>query len=170
MITLILPGYSASNKEWADEVAKNLKVEGEIRPVYWDHWEDENQPFNVAEKVSSLTGLIVKQKVNIIAKSAGIAVAVGLIKAIPDQIQKVIICGLPYKGGTSERIEEYKKAFAGFPAEKMIFFQNEKDPLGPFTRVSSLLAQVNPQIEVVSLPRSDHYYPYYKEFQKFISS
>ena len=32
MQTLILPGYSASNKDWVDEVTKTLKVEGIIRP------------------------------------------------------------------------------------------------------------------------------------------
>ena len=54
MQTLILPGYSASNKEWVDETAKSLKVEGTIRPFYWMHWTDETSIFNAQEKAKLL--------------------------------------------------------------------------------------------------------------------
>lgn len=50
MQTLILPGYSSSNRDWVDEVAQNLKVDGIIRPFYWMHWTDESQKFDPQEK------------------------------------------------------------------------------------------------------------------------
>ena len=49
MQTLILPGYSSKNKAWTDEVAKNLKVDGVIRPFYWAHWTDEEVKFDAYE-------------------------------------------------------------------------------------------------------------------------
>lgn len=86
MQTLILPGYSASNKEWVDETAKNLKVEGTIRPFYWMHWSDESSKFDVQEKADLIIKHIKGDKVNIIAKDEGLEVANILKNLIPDQI------------------------------------------------------------------------------------
>lgn len=86
MQTLILPGYSASNKDWVDEVTKTLKVEGIIRPFYWMHWTDENSKFDVQEKAELIVKHIRGDKVNIIAKDEGLEVANILKSLIPDQI------------------------------------------------------------------------------------
>jgi hypothetical protein len=86
MQTLILPGYSALNKDWVDEIAKNLKVEGTIRPFYWMHWTDENSKFDVQEKADLIIKHLKGEKANIIAKEEGIEVANILKSLIPEQI------------------------------------------------------------------------------------
>lgn len=92
MQTLILPGYSSSNKEWVDDVTKNLKAEAimlptdVIRPFYWMHWTDEAQKFNTTEKAELIAKHIRGDKVNIIAKDEGLEIANILKSIIPDQI------------------------------------------------------------------------------------
>lgn len=86
MQTLILPGYSESNKEWVDETAKNLKVEGTIRPFYWMHWTDPNSKFDVHEKAELIAKHLRGEKANIVAKDEGLEVANILKDLLPDQI------------------------------------------------------------------------------------
>lgn len=89
MQTLILPGYSASNKEWVDETAKNLKVESTIRPFYWMHWTDENSKFDVQEKAELIAKHLRGEKANIVAKDEGLEVAKILKSLLPNQIVSV---------------------------------------------------------------------------------
>jgi len=168
MITFILPGYSSGNKDWADEVAKNLKLEGQIRPIYWDHWEDESQTFKPKEKVDLIIRHSKGESINIIAKSVGTLVAALVTKEIPDQIGKIILCGIPTV--SDERLKIFKEAFGNFSSEKIIVFQNKKDPLGSFNEVKEFMTRVNPKINVISKPRSDHHYPYYEEFELFLEN
>lgn len=89
MQTLILPGYSSNNKEWVDETANNLRVEGIIRPFHWAHWRDENVKFDAKEKAELIVKHIKGDKVNIIAKDEGLEVANILKTLIPDQILSI---------------------------------------------------------------------------------
>ena len=86
MQTLILPGFSASNKEWVDETAKSIKSDDIIRPFYWMHWTDENFKFDIQEKAELIIKHLRGEKASIFAKSEGLEIA-NLIKSqIPDQI------------------------------------------------------------------------------------
>lgn len=89
MQTLILPGYSKENKEWVDETAKNLKVEGIIRPFYWMHWTDENSMFDVQEKAELIAKHLRGEKANIIAKDEGFEIANILKSLLSDQIASI---------------------------------------------------------------------------------
>jgi len=89
MQMLILPGFSASNKEWVDQTAKNLKTDGIIRPFYWMHWTDSDSKFDPQEKAELIIKHIKGDKVNIIAKDEGLEVANILKSLIPDQILSV---------------------------------------------------------------------------------
>src|SRR3989339_708172 len=95
MQTLILPGYSSKNKDWVDAVANNLKFDGIIRPFYWMHWTDETKKFNATEKVILIAKHVKDEKLNIIAKSIGTLVCAMTTNLIPDQINKIIFCGIP---------------------------------------------------------------------------
>lgn len=167
MLTLILPGYSANNKLWAEEVAKNLKVGGIVRPLSWDHWEDETQTFKPKEKASLTIGLIAKGSANIIAKSVGTLVAAYIVEEIPEKIEKIILCGVP--SVSEERLKIFKEAFSTFPSEKIICFQNEGDPFVKPDELKKFMGQVNSKIKVISKSRRDHHYPYYVEFNRFLS-
>lgn len=161
MVTFILPGYSSHNQEWIDAVAKNLNVEGEIRPIYWDHWQDESQKFNPEEKGRLLSGLAPQKLVNIVAKSVGTLVASYIIGEIPQQINKVIFCGIPVNDLSAEEIERIKKVIRDL-GDKIICYQNENDPHGSYDQIKGIT-------KAISKPRSDHEYPYYEEFDKFLS-
>jgi predicted alpha/beta-hydrolase family hydrolase len=166
MITFILPGYSPSNRDWADEVAKNLKLDGQIRPIYWDHWEDESQTFKPKEKKDLIVRHAKGDSFNIIAKSVGTLVAALIANEVPSQVKKIILCGIPTV--SDERLKIFQEAFTGFPPEKIIVFQNEKDPFATDEEVKSFMMKVNPKIKVISKERKDHHYPYFDEFQKFL--
>ncbi len=165
MITFILPGYSPGNKQWAEEVAKNLKLNHEIRPLFWDHWENPGKSFNPKKKADEIIDVLMKDKCNIIAKSVGTLVSSYMLQKISDRVSKVILCGIPTV--SEERLEIFKSAFSNFPSENVVCFQNIKDPWATYGEVKEFMSKVNPKISVIEKPRSDHNYPYFEDFQKF---
>lgn len=161
MQTLILPGYSASNKEWVDDVVKNLKVEGTIRPFYWMHWTDENSKFDAKQKAGLIAKHIRGDKVNIIAKSLGTLIVGYLWQIIPTQIEKVVFCGIPVKDITSEELEIVKRCISQMN-DKIIVLQNVNDPHGTFEEVKDF-----GNIRMTS--RDDHTYPFFDKFNEFLN-
>ena len=168
MITIILPGYSKHNKEWAMQTAEKLTVEGEVWPILWEHWRDFNITFSPAEKTESILTIIRNNKVNIIAKSIGTLVAMHLIQKIPEQIGKVILCGLPLTDIDAERKKIYQEALIDFPPERLFCIQNEGDPHGSFSQAVAFLRAISPAINIIGKPQGDHEYFYIDEFQKFL--
>lgn len=170
MVTFILPGGSPHNKTWAEETSREIKAEGEIRPVFWNHWEDPTKAFDPKEKVRLIVDTARVNQINIIAKSIGTLVASYIMEQVPDRIQKVIFCGIPIDDIDEKDKEVYRRVLRGFPGEKILCFQNVDDPHGTFDQIKDLLAKVNPEIKIVSKDRNDHEYPYYQEFQEFLSA
>lgn len=168
MVTLILPGYSAHNKEWVEAVAKNLKLEGEIRPIFWDHWTNPEKHFKPKEKARLLSGVAKGKVVNIIAKSVGTLVATYIALDIPMQLGKIVLCGIP--STSDERLKIFKEAFGNFDPAKIVCFQNERDPFAKPDEIRKFMSKVNPKIKVLSMPRRDHNYPYFEEFQNYLTS
>ena len=168
MITFILPGYSAHNKDWAEEVAKKIEIEGEVRPVFWDHWDDPEKTFNPKKKAQDVIDVLLKDNANIIEKSVGTLVAAHVVQQIPTRIGKVILCGIP--SISDRRKEIFKKTFSQLDGNKIVVFQNSKDPFVTFAEVKKFVQEVNPKIRVVEKPRSDHNYPYTEDFEKFLKS
>lgn len=160
MQTLILPGFSASNKEWVDETAKSIKSDDIIRPFYWMHWTDENFKFDIQEKAELIVKHLRGEKANIIAKSLGTLVASLVCKMIPNQIEKVILNGIPLRNVNPEELEIIKFAIQ-LNKDKIIIFQNNNDPHGTFEEVKGFG-------NVVMKERDDHNYPFFEEFQDFL--
>jgi pimeloyl-ACP methyl ester carboxylesterase len=158
MQTLILPGYSASNKEWVDETAKSLKVEGTIRPFYWMHWTDENSKFDVQEKAELIAKHLRGEKANIVAKSIGTLVASILIKINPEQINKVIFCGIPVKDVSNDELELIRSVCQTL-GDKITIIQNSNDPHGTFDEVKDFG-------NVIMTDRDDHNYPFVDKFNR----
>lgn len=157
MKTIILPGFSPKNAEWARQAKGKLTVHGLQTTVHkWDHWEGGS--FNPSYEVKKIIKEIGNQKVNILAKSVGTAIANQVIGVIPKQINKIILCGIP-----SVEIEKYAN-FSNFPGDKVIDFQNENDPWVKYEDVKKMLKAINPKITVIKKDRSDHHYPYYQDF------
>lgn len=168
MVTFILPGGSAHNKEWAETTAGQLKLDHEIRPVFWSHWDDPSKVFDPKEKVRLIVDVARQNQINLIAKSIGTLVASYIIEKVPDRIQNVIFCGIPLNDINESDKEVYRKVLSDFPADKIIVFQNMDDPHASFDQVKDFLIKINPEIKVTEKDRSDHEYPYYQEFSEFL--
>lgn len=168
MLTLILPGGSAKNKDWVLETSKKMDLGHETRPVLWEHWDKPDMPFDPEDKAKELVEVAMDDSVNIVAKSIGTLVASYIIQSIPDKVERVILCGIPLKDLTEKEIEVERTALKTFPPDKIICFQNADDPHGSYLEVSDFLKKVNPGIQVISKSRDDHEYPYWDEFEEFL--
>ena len=124
MVTLVIPGYSAHNKTWVEETAKNIKVEGQIRPIFWDHWTDSEKKFNAKEKAKILSNISPNIIINIIAKSLGTLVASHIILNNPDAIGKVVLNGIPLNDISEEDKGVIGKALEALNNNNVICIQN----------------------------------------------
>lgn len=166
MKTLILPGFSVSNKDWADEAKNQLGAEAVVHE--WRHWlTGDDSDFVADEEVAQVLEKIDNQKVNLLAKSIGTYIAVKLLER--KMVEKLILCGIPldFIQKNSLHLDAYKN-LASFPAGMAICFQNDQDPLASYEEIEKFIHQINPSLQVVSKPRKDHDYPYFEEFKKFL--
>ena len=170
MVTVILPGYSIHNKEWLEETAQKIGVDGEIRPIYWKHWTDSESKFDPKEKARLLDGVAGKRVVDIVAKSIGTFVAGCIIQKSPEKIRKVILNGICLNDLNEGEKENLNSALKLISPENIICFQNEEDPHGDFGQAKSFLAGICPDIKVILKNRDDHEYPYFEEFREFLIS
>lgn len=165
MQTLILPGFSEKNREWAYLTATKLQVDGQIRPIYWDHWTDPDYKFIPEEKANLISLHTKGDDVNIIAKSIGTLVASMVIQSIPKQIKKVILCGIPLRDLSMGEKDIITDCLNAFDKSKIICFQNDSDPHGGYDEVKAFLPT---DIKVVKVQRADHEYPNFAEFNDFL--
>ncbi|MEK7497466.1 MAG: hypothetical protein AAB656_00935 [Patescibacteria group bacterium] len=165
MKTIVLPGYSPSNKEWAEETAKNLP---NSQVHYWKHW-DEKTKFTQGIEANEIIKEVDGNTINILAKSLGTYVLAILIAKKKVLINKIILCGIPLGDLRERDAEIYKSAFTNFDPEKVICFQNSDDLHGSYTKISEFLKNINPKIKIISKKASNHDYPYFEDFKNFLS-
>jgi len=174
MVTIILPGYSRHNKEWADEIAKEIKLDYEVVVHNWKHWSDSTGSslpvgkvgLSIKYELEKIKKEIGSEDFNIIGKSVGARMAIRVIQDLRNQVNKVILCGIASISPVSKKA--YEKALADFPAQNIICFQNTKDPFIPYSKVKKFIGEINPKIKIIEKPRNDHHYPYPADFQKFL--
>src|SRR3989344_758063 len=164
MQTIILPGYSLKNKDWAEQVKQELG--SETRVVYWPHWENPETKTDWEQLASELAAKNTEE-VNIVAKSVGTLVAMLLLRN-GVKIKKLVLCGVPVID-FQEGDEKLFDALKGFPSENILCIQNENDNHGSFAEVEKFLHSINPQIKIVSKPRDDHEYYYSEDFKQFLA-
>lgn len=167
MKTVILPGYSPHNKDWALDIKKELKIGHHVLVHEWRHWSSGS--FSLPSEAESILKKVGKEKINIIAKSVGTRVAMHLIVKIPDQINKVILCGIPTKGESKVAKKSYSEGLSLLSPSQAIVYQNNKDPFASFAEIKKFIGAINPKIKVIKKPRADHQYPYSSDFQKFLT-
>ncbi|MFH1863659.1 MAG: hypothetical protein ABIJ85_01930 [bacterium] len=165
MKTIVLPGYSLHNKEWALEIKKSLSFRQSVLVHQWQHWKL-GGALRPKYEIGKILTEIGRDKVNLIAKSVGTMVAMKVLSEIGDQVGKIILCGIP--SVSEERKILFTTSLSDFPAENVVCFQNTKDPFATFEEVDKFMREVNKKIKVVEKPRSDHNYPYSEDFQKFL--
>ncbi len=172
MKTLIFPGFSLKNKDWAYEMKKDLNPNFPSEVVEWEHWTSGNTDFaNWTEWLEKETPKVLMEigdeQINVLAKSIGTLVAMNILKTKPNQINKLFICGIPLNDIEKDDKLSYK-VLKDFPREKIVCIQNENDNHGSFNEAKKFLDSINPNIKIISKPRNDHDYPYPKEFINFL--
>ncbi len=167
MKTIILPGYSPYNKDWAENIKAQLNLGHEVIVHYWRHWTSGS--FILTYELKKIQEEIGKEKVNILAKSVGVYVALNLIPKIVYQVNKVVLCGIANIKGNEIR-KLLNEVVSNISGEKILCIQNEKDKFVEYDEAREFYHSVNPNLKVISKPRQDHDYPYPEEFQEFLSS
>lgn len=164
MKTIVLPGYSAKNKDWAKDIQDKLPAGTIVHE--WKHWSKGS--FSLPQELKAIYEEIGDDKINIIAKSVGTRVAMHLVKEISGQINRLILCGIPTKGISDSAKENYSP-LSSFPAERILCIQNIKDPLANHSNVEKFIHSINSKISVIEKGRLDHHYPYLDDFMEFLS-
>ncbi len=166
MKTLIIPGYSTKNKDWAYEVKKELQG-FDINIYEWKHWSDPNIKFSARDEAKNIKNIVGEESINIIAKSVGTLVISLAIAKEKLNVNKIIFCGIPINDISDDEKGEYR-ILSDIPSEKVIVFQNSEDEHGSFESLRRFLSQINPNIEIKETPGSTHNYPYFDKFEEFL--
>ncbi|HUF38028.1 MAG TPA: alpha/beta fold hydrolase [Anaerolineales bacterium] len=162
MRTILLPGYSPRNREWAEELAAEIPG-AEMHP--WPHWET-GGTLDAAAELAAIKKRIGADTVNLLAKSVGCRIAARILRSAPEQIHKLVLCGLP-----STQVEaraDFSAALARLPAERVLVVQNRLDPYATFKEVQAMIQGILPGVRLVEGDRDDHHYPYPEVFRGFL--
>ena len=162
MLTLVLPGYSIKNRDWLFKTKEYLRVQGDKEAYEWRHWSS-GAEMDVSEETDILLRIVGKEKVNFIAKSIGTKVLMSLIPKIHEQINKVILCGIP--------IDPIKhlQGIRMINKKNLWVFQNSQDPLMSYKVIENYIHLIDKDIQVIEKISSIHDYPYYEDFNKLLS-
>lgn len=166
MKTIILPGFSLHNKDWAEEVASFLGKDTVVHN--WLHWKTDSLSLSLRKELESIVKEIDSGVINIIAKSVGTMVTMRLLLLIPAKIEKIILCGIP--SVSEERKKLFTTPLPDFNPKNIIVFQNTKDPFASYEEVKKFMKDINSKIQVIEKERSDHNYPYFKDFKNYLIS
>lgn len=134
----------------------------------WRHW-SEAKSLSVSYELEEILTEAGDDKINIIAKSVGVMVALNLIPKISSQVNKVILCGIA-SVANEKRSGLLEGVLSAIPAENILCIQNENDKYVSFDEAERFYHSVEPKLKVVSKPRSDHHYPYPEDFFEFLKN
>jgi pimeloyl-ACP methyl ester carboxylesterase len=162
MLTLILPGYSPTNKAWLLETKEKLKPLNNVVAYEWQHWTT-GKELDIKAETEKILTIIGTQKVNIIAKSIGTKVLMSMLPKIPEQVNKVILCGIPMDPLA------YLKGIKQINSKDLIIFQNSKDPLMPYFLIEKYIHLIDKNIKVVEKDADNHDYFYFEDFLGFLN-
>lgn len=162
MLTVILPGYSPKNKMWADEIVEKADLPDQVIVYEWKHWET-NKRMDIQDEVLNVLDLVGDQKVNFIAKSVGTRVLMLVIPKINEQINKVVLCGIP-----GEPVD-YGDSLNKLDPKNIMVFQNARDPFMKYAAIKDRMNKINKKIKVIEKDAGTHHYPYYSDFHDFLT-
>ncbi len=162
MKTVILPGYSPHNLEWADAIAARLPG-AEVH--HWAHWESGGNMDPRAE-LTAIQKRIGAGPAHLLAKSVGCRLAAHMVAKVPERIGRVVFCGIPSTG--KETQQDFTAALGTLPVDRFLVLQNTNDPYARHAEVAAMLAAIAPDLKVLPRPRDDHHYPYPEDFNQFL--
>lgn len=167
MQTIILPGYSIKNKDWAHQISSELAPDVGSIVFYWSHWEDPEVKPEWQKEAEGVIKSAGGEEFNLLAKSIGTLVSM-LVLAQGAKVNKLILCGVPILD-FQEGDDKLYGVLKDFPTENILCFQNENDNHGSFAEVEKFLHLINPEIKILSKPRDDHEYYFSEDFKQFLA-
>lgn len=171
MKTLILPGFSPKNKDWAYLTKSKLESKFSVEVIEWDHWgADTSTDVSWNKWIDRETAKVIRsissEEVNILAKSIGSVIGMKVLESISNQVNKIIICGIPL----NDISEDEKKLYVflkNVSKSKILCIQNSNDNHGTFDEANSFVHSIDQGINVILKEGDNHEYPYTDEFLKF---
>lgn len=159
MKLVIFPGNSEANKAWADGAHEAFASEFMNRyKHYYSHWESGEPIINFDTELEKLANQVEpNEECVVLAKSAGIILALMAISKGILRATKCVFVGLPLKMVREENLRlDQLLATHNLPT---IIIQNSGDPVAAFEEVKSYIAQTGkPNFTVLATPASDHKY------------
>lgn len=167
MQTIILPGFSENNRQWAHEVAKNLGADARVHE--WKHWETGNKAdFDHQNEVRTIVEQIGNQDISFVSKSIGTYITSLLLPQIYDQVKKIVLCGIPFNNLDDSDKNKMIINFRILSPGNLLCIQNTHDPHGSYDQVKKLLETINSDIKLIRKEKSDHEYPYFDDMRLFL--
>lgn len=153
---VLLPGFSAKNKIWAEQLQNDLQEMGlKIQVQNWRHWDDNSESFKIEAETEAFLGAVNDEEVIVLAKSIGTRLIIELLRKHPDKFNanQVILMGIP------EKHEHYIEVLKS-KSNLFQIIQNYQDPYLSYADLVEWLKSNNIDIDVIKGDRNDHDYPY----------
>lgn len=143
MNLFLLPGNSASNKKWIEDVQKKLTDLFENQEIlYYDHWQNLRPVIDIKKESEKLEEMTSGAKnYAVFAKSAGCLLALKAISEKKIKPKKCIFLGLPVSWGKLYGFDVDK--WINNMRIKTLFIQKTTDPAMHFLKLQNYLNSSN---------------------------
>lgn len=169
MNLLILGGYSDYNKEWVENIQKNLADLFESTDIlYYENWSNYKEDADISSEVERLREIAEgKDNLVIFGKSVGVALTLQAIHNGYIRPAKCVFVGMAYdwsiKNGWD--IDVLLKEF-NIPS---LFIQQTEDLSTHFEKVKSVLEKLEVKnYQLVEVAGGDHQYSDMNEIRKYV--
>ena len=169
MKVIVLPGWTAKNKKWKDEVCGFLNAKGlEAIGIDWKHWGLGSDQMDFGYELKRLANLVSQNpNCSIVAKSIGTVLIAATLNDRKLQVHKLVLCGVPIKTSDQEG-KKYLGELTKVNSSKIKIFQNYQDPYGSVTDLKSFFQGSSLKDNIMEMNRGDHEYPYFDEILAFL--
>ena len=168
---IILGGNHISNLDWMKKLESTLDFDFNVKKIEYLHWKNDN-PEEIDfddEMVELEKTLSSKNNVNIIAKSAGVILALLAIQKGIISPDKVVFIGIPVKWALERNINV--QLLFNFLTANSLIIQQDQDYMISFKDLLSLLKQTNyKNYKTLKIKGSDHTYSNIEDFKDEIIS
>ncbi|MCU0660552.1 MAG: alpha/beta hydrolase [Candidatus Pacebacteria bacterium] len=161
---LLLPGNSIRNKEWLSCMRNAFENDFHVSAIAYDHWTTLDQ-MDFSAEVEKIKNLNTRFDI-VVAKSAGVALALLAVSKRYIQPEKMILLGTPLTAMLSDA------EGAKLLHENMVptvYIQQSHDPYCPFTEAKNTLEKLLKENDLlIKVEGNDHSYNTPLEIKPFL--
>src|SRR3989338_3310952 len=164
----LLPGNSAKNKKWIEDVSLSLRdvfVNSEI--LYYEHWKTGEEIIDIDVEIDRFYRMVDRKKdYAVFTKSIGVGVVLKAVSEGKIHPSKCIFVGTPVNWcrANNFKIEEWIEGYS-IPS---LFIQQTKDPVFSFKELKELLKNKNVKNYLLKeIEGDDHNYDNIDEMKRF---